>query len=184
MHDSDQGRLLVAHARATIERSLRLPVVALPRPDWLNEAGAVFVTLTEGDHLRGCIGSIEAHRPLIDDLLANAYAAAFRDPRFAPMTASEWPEVQVEVSLLSPPQAISYADEADALRQLRPGIDGVILEHGWHQATFLPQVWNQLPEPALFLGQLKRKAGFSPDFWATDLCLSRYSVEKFKEDPR
>ena len=131
--------------------------------------------------MRGCIGSLQVHRPLIDDLSANAYAAAFRDPRFEPVSAAEWPEVRVEVSILSTPQSISFKDEADALRQLRPGIDGVILEQGRHRATFLPQVWEQLPDPRQFLAQLKRKAGLAPDFWAPDLGLQRYLVEKFKE---
>jgi len=182
MHDKEQGRLLIAHARASIERQLVQPVTALPRPDWLLMPGAVFVTLTRSGELRGCIGSLVAHRPLIDDLQANASAAAFRDPRFAPVTAVEWPEIRVEVSLLSKPEPIVFLDEADALHQLRPGIDGVIIEHGWHKATFLPQVWDQLPDARQFLGQLKRKAGLAPDFWAPDLGLQRYTVEKFKEE--
>lgn len=183
MHDAEQGRLLIAHARATIERALAQGVTALPRPDWLNEPGAVFVTLTLNGELRGCIGSLEAHRALIADIEANAYAAAFRDPRFAPLTLDEWPQVEVEVSVLAPAQRLTFSGEADALRQLRPGMHGMILEYGRHRATFLPQVWEQLPQPHQFLAQLKRKAGLGADFWASDLGLWRYSVEKFKAGP-
>lgn len=176
-----RGALLVALARAAIARELGEAVGELPHPPWLDEPGAVFVTLTKHGELRGCIGSLHARRPLGRDLEANARAAAFDDPRFPPLGRDEWPEIRVEVSLLSPPEPLSPADEAEALTQLRPGIDGVILEYGWYRATFLPQVWAQLPEPRDFLAHLKRKAGLPPDFWAKGLKLSRYTVEKFKE---
>jgi AmmeMemoRadiSam system protein A len=177
----DLGCLLIALARASIERRLGLPVAALPQTDQLAQPAAVFVTLTQAGVLRGCIGSLEAHRPLIDDLQANACAAAFRDPRFPPLSVEEWPATRVEVSLLSPSQPLSFSDEADALRQLRPGIDGVILQYRGHRATFLPQVWEQLPQAREFLAHLKRKAGLHADFWAHDLNLARYSVQKFSE---
>lgn len=177
----DTGCLLIAIARASIQRQLGLPVSAQPQAEWLNEPGAVFVTLSQNGVLRGCIGSLEAHRPLIEDVQANACAAAFRDPRFPPLTLDEWPATQVEVSLISPSQPITFSDEADALSQLRPGVDGIILEQNGHRATFLPQVWEQLPEPAEFLAHLKRKAGLSPDFWSHDLRLRRYTVRKFCE---
>ena len=119
--------------------------------------------------------------PLREDLRANAQAAAFDDPRFPPLNAEELDTTRVEVSVLSRPEPLSFADEADCLAQLRPGVDGVILEYGWHRATFLPQVWEQLPEPRQFMAHLKRKAGLAPDFWSGDLRLSRYGVEKFKE---
>jgi AmmeMemoRadiSam system protein A len=141
----------------------------------------VFVTLTERGELRGCIGSLEAWRPLHDDVVANARAAAFNDPRFAPLRAEDLSGVRVEVSLLSPAQAMSFTSEEDAIRQLRPGLDGVILEIGRHRGTFLPQVWESLPEPRQFMAQLKRKAGLPPNFWSADVNLSRYSVEKWKE---
>ena len=182
MFTEDQGRLLTALARAAIAREFAEPGAALPHPDWLEAPGAVFVTLTEAGQLRGCIGSLEAHRPLGEDLEHNARAAAFGDPRFPPLKHAELPRVRVEVSVLTPATPMACSDEADALRQLRPGVDGVILEHGWHRATFLPQVWEQLPEPRVFLAHLKQKAGLAADFWADDLRLSRYGVEKFKEE--
>jgi len=182
MFTEEQGRLLTTLARAAIAREFDEPGTALPHPDWLDAPGAVFVTLTEAGQLRGCIGSLEAHRPLGEDLEHNARAAAFGDPRFPPLKHAELPRVRVEVSVLTPATPMACSDEADALRQLRPGVDGVILEHGWHRATFLPQVWEQLPEPRVFLAHLKQKAGLAADFWANDVRLSRYGVEKFKEE--
>ncbi len=174
----------MALARDAIARELgeRPPTPCLPRPGWLDTPGAVFVTLTRHGRLRGCIGSLEAHRPLWRDLEANARAAAFDDPRFPPMTPAEWPDTRVEVSVLSPARPMDFSGEEEALAQLRPGIDGVILEYGWHRATFLPQVWEQLPDPLEFMAHLKNKAGLAPDFWADGIRLSRYSVDKFKEE--
>lgn len=184
MFTEEQGRLLTALARASIAREFAEPAATPPRPDWLDAPGAVFVTLTEGGLLRGCIGSLEAHRTLGSDLEHNARAAAFSDPRFPPLSQAELPRVRVEVSVLTPATPMTFADEADALAQLRPGSDGVILEYGWHRATFLPQVWEQLPEPRVFMSHLKQKAGLSGDFWDKDVRLSRYGVEKFKEDEK
>lgn len=181
MFTEEQGRLMLALARAAIVREFDVHAAPLPHPAWLDAPGAVFVTLTEAGRLRGCIGSLEAHRPLGEDLEHNARAAAFSDPRFPPVTLEELAELRVEVSVLTPATALTFNDEADALAQLRPGVDGVILEHGWHRATFLPQVWEQLPDPSLFMSHLKRKAGLSADFWAKDVRLSRYGVEKFGE---
>lgn len=184
MHDAEQGRLLLALARAAIARKLGLAGAdPLPRPvpDWLGVPGATFVTLTQHGQLRGCIGSLEAHRKLLDDVRANAQAAAFGDPRFPPLSAEELAHTRVEVSILTPAEPMNFRDEADCLAQLRPGVDGVILAHGWQRATFLPQVWDQLPEPRQFMAHLKRKAGLAADFWAPDMRVSRYQVEKFKE---
>lgn len=181
IHSAEQGGLLVALARAAIARELGQPAPRLPRPDWLIQPGAVFVTLTQHGDLRGCIGSLEAHRPLIEDVEANARAAAFNDPRFPPLAWDELSRTDVEVSVLSPPRPMPCRDEADALARLRPGVDGVILQQDWRHATFLPQVWEQLPEPRQFLAHLKLKAGLDPDFWSPDLRLSRYTVEKFRE---
>ena len=181
MFTEEQGHLLTALARAAIVREFDEAAAPLPHPGWLDAPGAVFVTLTEHGHLRGCIGSLEAQRPLREDLEHNARAAAFGDPRFPPLSREELPMLRVEVSLLTPATPMAFTDEADALRQLRPGVDGVILEHGMHRATFLPQVWEQLPEPSLFMSHLKQKAGLASDFWAKEIRLSRYGVEKFKE---
>lgn len=180
--DDDLGRSLLVMARNAIADALGVAHPAGPaaRPE-LARPGAVFVTLTEHGELRGCIGSLEAWRPLHDDVVANARAAAFNDPRFAPLRAEDLSYVRVEVSLLSPAQAMSFTSEEDAIGQLRPHIDGVILECGRHRGTFLPQVWKSLPEPRQFMAQLKRKAGLPPDFWSTDVKLSRYAVEKWKE---
>jgi len=179
---SDKGRLLTRLARASIAKRFGVPASALPHPAWLDEPGAAFVTLTEQGQLRGCIGSLEAHRPLGDDVEANAQAAAFRDPRFPPLEEAELDRLHVEVSILSKPEPMHFTSEADALAQLRPGIDGVILEHGWHRSTFLPQVWEQLPDRRRFMDHLKAKAGLAVDFWADDVRLSRYTVEKYEED--
>lgn len=184
-HDPLQGRRLLELARQAIAETLGLvpgDPPAAPEP-WLRAPGAVFVTLTQHGELRGCIGSLEAHRPLIEDVRGNARAAAFSDPRFPPLEAEELARTRVEVSILTPPEPLPVRDEADLLAQLRPGVDGVILEYGWHRATFLPQVWEQLPDPRQFMAQLKRKAGLDPDFWAQGVRVARYGVEKFKEDP-
>jgi AmmeMemoRadiSam system protein A len=179
----ERGSILTSLARAAIASRLGMPSRTPARPEWLSTPGAVFVTLTLHGQLRGCIGSLEAWRPLVEDVEANARAAAFDDPRFPHLTSEELPEIRVEVSILSKPEPMNFSDEADALAQLRPGIDGVALEWGRHRGTFLPQVWEQLPDPVQFMHHLKQKAGLSPDFWAPDLRLSRYTVDKFKETP-
>lgn len=178
---ADLGQALLVRARNAIAAQLGLPTQAEPDHPTLADPGATFVTLTRNGDLRGCIGSLEAHRSLDRDVRANAIAAAFRDPRFAPMQITEWPQVRVEVSLLSAATPIEFSDEADALRQLQPGIDGVIFDYNGRSSTFLPQVWESLPEPREFLTQLKRKAGLSGDFWAESVKLYRYGVHKWKE---
>lgn len=180
-HEVEKGPLLTALARSAIGRRFGIAAPALPHPAWLDHPGAVFVTLSQHGRLRGCIGSLEAHRPLGEDLEANAQAAAFRDPRFPPLEDVELAYTRVEVSVLSAPEPLAFRDEADALARLRPGVDGIILEWNWHRATFLPQVWEQLPDPGEFMAHLKRKAGLAADFWATDLRLYRYTVEKYQE---
>ncbi|MEO1765904.1 AmmeMemoRadiSam system protein A [Thiobacter aerophilum] len=178
----DRGQILLSIARASIAEALGRHYV-LPDYDqpWLDEPGASFVTLTRNGALRGCIGSLEAHRPLRVDVASNALAAALRDPRFPPLTSREWPDIRVEVSLLSPPEPLPVASEQDAWEKLRPHVDGVILEYGPYRSTFLPQVWEQLPDPDRFLAHLKMKAGLPWDFWAPQLKLARYSVRKWKE---
>lgn len=181
--DAERGRRLLAIARAAIARRLD---AAAPAPaadaDWLRRPGAVFVTLKQDGRLRGCIGSLEARRPLAEDVAANAEAAAFRDPRFAPLSRDELARTEIEVSLLSPPEPLEVADEAAAVARLRLGIDGVIFDYGRHHATFLPQVWDELGDPADFLHHLKYKAGLPPDFWHPDVKLSRYTVTRWREE--
>lgn len=175
-----EGRVLLETARAAIGRNFGL---TLPSPSaaWLYEPGATFVTLKAKGEVRGCVGTLQAHRPLLEDVETNSVAAAFRDPRFPPLTQREFPRVRIEVSLLSALTLLTFADENDAMSQLEPGVHGVALEYGSSQATFLPQVWEELPDPAEFLAQLKRKAGLSETFWANNLQLRVYTVAKWKE---
>ncbi len=183
----DAGTVLLPLARAAIEERLeaREPRAAVAdHPDWLDTPGASFVTLTEGGELRGCIGSLEARRPLGDDVRANAANAALRDPRFTPLTAAELPRVRIEVSVLSPAEPMAARTEAEAIAELRPGIDGVVLDAGPRRATFLPQVWQEVPAPARFLALLRRKAGLPTDLWRDSWRLSRYTVRAWQEDPR
>ena len=168
-------------ARGAIARELGVSSVGVEHADWLREPGACFVTLKQGDALRGCIGSLRAHRPLIADVEANALGAAFRDPRFRPLTAEELERTRIELSLLSALEPLAFDSEQHALAQLRPGIDGVVFEYGYHHSTFLPQVWEELPEPAEFMMHLKHKAGLPPDFWDGEVKLSRYTVSKWSE---
>lgn len=181
------GSVLLQVARGEIGRALGVDAdeIAMPQDAaWLVAQGASFVTLTKRGDLRGCIGTLEAHRPLIDDVRSNARAAAFEDPRFFPLRREEFAEINLEVSLLSTPEPLAVETETEALERLRPHIDGVVLEYGWHRATFLPQVWGHLPTPRQFLQQLKRKAGLPADFWADNLLLSRYDVQKWQEPQR
>jgi AmmeMemoRadiSam system protein B/AmmeMemoRadiSam system protein A len=175
------GRTLLALARGAIAERFGARPAAVPAAAWLNRQGATFVTLTQQGQLRGCIGSLQAHRPLLEDIRQNAVAAAFHDPRFVPLSAAELGATKVEVSLLSPAEAMRYTDEADALRQLRPNVDGVIFQYGQYRSTFLPQVWEQLPQPGEFMAHLKHKAGLQPNFWSPEVSLLRYTVEKWKE---
>ena len=183
MMQLETGPALLRLARSAIEHALDLPAsTANGSHDGLRQPGASFVTLTQRGQLRGCIGSLAAHRPLADDVRHNAVAAALHDPRFEPLAASELCLTRVEVSVLSPAEPLEFADEADALARLRPGRDGIVLEYGARRSTFLPQVWEQLPDPREFLAQLKRKAGLGSDFWHPALRLQRYSVTKFQEN--
>lgn len=176
------GAILLPIARGAIASALESPVAAADESAaWLQQPGACFVTLTQESQLRGCIGTLVPHRPLLEDLKANARAAALRDPRFLPLTAGELNLIAIEVSLLSTMQGLAFSCEAEVLTQLQPGIDGVMLEYGHYRSTFLPQVWEQLPHATEFLAQLKRKAGLPPDFWAQEIRISRYTVQKWRE---
>lgn len=177
----DRGTTLLPIARAAIAGALGRGVDASEEAPWLQERGACFVTLTQAGQLRGCIGTLEARRTLLADVKGNAVAAALNDPRFAPLRAIELALTRIEVSLLSPLQPMTYDSEAQALAQLQPGVDGVMLEFERYRSTFLPQVWAQLPTVPEFMAHLKRKAGLPPDFWAAGLRLSRYTVHKWKE---
>lgn len=176
------GKVLLPIARATLSKALgRAGVAAAEDSPWLQEKGACFVTLTQRRELRGCVGTLRAHRPLLHDVKVNAQAAAFHDTRFSPLTAPELDSINIEISLLSAMQPLKFSGEREALAQLQPGIDGVVFEFGRHHSTFLPQVWEQLPDVATFMAHLKHKAGLPPDFWAREVKLSRYTVSKWKE---
>jgi AmmeMemoRadiSam system protein B/AmmeMemoRadiSam system protein A len=177
----EAGRALIALARSAIESSLFDTKEIRSDVPWLQQCGATFVTLTKDGQLRGCIGSLEAARPLGTDVAENALGAAFRDPRFPRLAADEWPRCQVEVSLLSAPKRLEFADEDDLLAQLEPGVDGVILELDGRRATFLPQVWESLPDKRAFLGELVKKAGLPADTLLGRCKVSRYRVAKFHE---
>lgn len=183
--NNEQGRILLHIARNAIRRALRVSYVVMRMNDgdkiWLSRPGATFVTLTQHGELRGCIGSLQACDPLIDDVSNNAVSAAVRDPRFMPLTADELDSVSVEVSLLSELQPLKFTSEDDVLAQLRPEIDGVVFEYGPYRSTFLPQVWESLPQPSQFLAKLKSKARLPEDFWNDEIQLSRYTVSKWRE---
>ena len=184
MTQSDAGSVLLGIARAAIASELGCPCGPARVPedaDWLRQPGACFVTLSQDERLRGCIGTLKAHRALIDDVKANARNAAFRDPRFPTLSVAELDRTTVEVSLLSALEPLAFEDEQHALSQLRAGTDGVVFEYGHHQSTFLPQVWEDLNEPSEFLATLKQKAGLPPDFWDTSVKLARYTVSKWSE---
>ena len=178
---ADKGTVLLPLARATIARQLGLALTAREDAPFLQEIGASFVTLKYQGRLRGCIGSLEARRALVDDVKHNARSAAFLDPRFRPVSLREFDQITVEVSLLSVPAPMTFRDEHDLLAQLRPEIDGLILEYDGHRGTFLPQVWESLPAPSDFFTHLKNKAGLPMDFWSDDLRVARYTVDKWSE---
>ncbi|MBE0612603.1 MAG: AmmeMemoRadiSam system protein B [Burkholderiales bacterium] len=179
---AEHGRTLLGIARNSIASALGVSAQK-PLPDelWLKPARASFVTLTQQGDLRGCIGSLEAWRPLGEDVSHNARAAALSDPRFAPLAREELAETRVEVSILATPKLLAFADHADLIAQLRPGEDGLILECGGARGTFLPQVWESLPDPEQFVAELKRKAGLAPGVSTAKCRIQRYSVLKWKE---
>ncbi len=182
--DHDARRQLAGLARDSIahglERGRPAAVAAHHFPADLRGSGASFVTLEIEGRLRGCIGSLEAHRPLVVDVAENAFAAAFRDPRFAPLDGAEFDALRVKLSVLGAPEPLAVTDEAELLERLRPGEDGLILEAAGRRATFLPAVWESLPEPAEFLAQLRRKAGLPADFWSPAVRVWRYGTESFE----
>ncbi len=145
----------------------------------LQHNGASFVTLEKQQELRGCIGSLEAHESLIQNVANNSFNAAFRDPRFPAVDESELSDIELQVSVLTAPEDMSFTSEQDLLQQLKPGLDGIIFEDGFNRATFLPQVWEQLPTAKLFMAHLKNKAGLPENHWSPSVRIQRYQVEKF-----
>ena len=180
--DAAQGRVLIQIARSAIEDALGRSVPGVRDDEhWLRQPGASFVTLERHRELRGCVGTLEARRSLGEDVSENARLAAFRDRRFAPLTLPELEGLEIKVSVLGRPEPLAVGSEADLLALLRPGIDGLVLEHGSRRATFLPQVWEHLTEPRAFLERLREKAGLPSGFWADDLRFRRYGVQSWSE---
>ncbi len=178
------GALLIQIARNAIASKLNFSTTEIQCTEKemveLKKPGASFVTLTQYGDLRGCIGTLEAYRSLKDDIAANATASAFRDPRFPPLTLEEWPITEVEISVLTPPKPIEFKNENDLFQQIQPGKDGVIIAYGEQRATFLPQVWEQLPEPKQFFSRLKQKAGLPVEFPCERLHIELYQVQKYR----
>jgi len=172
----DLAQRSIAHG---LDRGIPLRVDPGDYPEPLQAQRATFVTLHLHGELRGCIGHLEAVQPLVRDVVENAYAAAFRDPRFPPVSQQELPALELHISILTPPEPMTFATEADLLAQIRPGIDGLILTEGQARGTFLPSVWESLAEPRDFLHHLKRKAGLPADHWSDRVRVERYTTESF-----
>ncbi len=172
--------LLLELARSSIRHGLELgrslEVDPSEYPPDLRALRATFVTLTRSNALRGCTGSLEARRPLVADIAHNAYASAFADPRFPPLTSPEFEQLEVHLSILSDLERLHVDSEAALIAQLRPSVDGVVLREGELLGTYLPDVWDSLPDAHRFVQELKRKAGLSADYWSPTLELYRYTV--------
>ena len=180
----EHKQVLLRVARDSIEHGLRsgrpLPVRTDDYPEPLCEIRAAFVTLQLLKKLRGCIGTLQAVRPLAEDVAENAFAAAFRDPRFAPMNDSERMILEIHISVLSPSEPIEFTGEEQLLDSIRPKVDGLIIEDGARRGTFLPSVWETLPDPRDFFRHLKMKAGLPPDYWSETIAVSRYTAESIE----
>ena len=182
----EEGHRLLALARQVIASELGMTQaqpadVDMHAPVFAMRRGT-FVTLKKAGDLRGCIGTLTANQPLGENIRANALNAAFHDPRFPPLTAEEWPQIQIEVSILSPPRKLDYASGDELPGQLVPHEDGIVIRKGYASATFLPQVWKQLSRPQDFLAHLCLKAGLAADAWRQgDLEVERYQVQYFAE---
>lgn len=181
--NQEERRLLLELALDSIEYGLEkgvpLPVTSNEYSAALQHERASFVTLQLAGELRGCIGHLEAIQSAVKDVADNAFAAAFRDPRFSPVTDKELPRIDIHISLLTPAVNLKFESEEDLIQQLKPGIDGLILRQGMRQGTFLPSVWEQLPDPRRFLQHLKLKAGLSADSWSDHIKVKRYRTESF-----
>lgn len=185
LNESERA-LLLRVAKASVghglERGSPLPVLPGEYPPALKAVRASFVTLELEGTLRGCMGHLEAFEPLVVDVAENAYAAAFRDPRFPGVTSTELADLEFHISVLSPAEPLSFSSERELIESLRPGVDGLILEDGTRRGTFLPSVWDSLADPTQFLAHLKIKAGLAPNHWSETLKISRYTTESFGEE--
>lgn len=185
-YDPEHKQALLTLARDSIRHGLEhgavMPRFSFPTHYHNRIPQASFVTLKKDGRLRGCVGSLQAHQPLALDVMRNAYKAAFADKRFQPLMAREWDDIRLSLSLLTPPQPMRFGSEADALAQITPGVDGLILEDAGRRGTFLPSVWESFPEPELFLRHLKRKAGLPENHWSPQVKLWRYRADYAEED--
>ena len=183
MLTEEQRQALLKIASESIAHGLEHGIPKMPDTASLDpalgEIRATFVTLELRGNLRGCIGTLEAQLPLAEDIARNAFQAAFRDPRFAPMTREEFKDLDIHISVLSPSEPIIFESEKDLLEKIRPGVDGLVLEDGWHRGTFLPSVWEDLPDKEDFLNHLKMKAGLQPSYWSNTISIHRYTTEYF-----
>jgi len=183
MYSQTEREILHKVARHSIlsglEQNKALLINLADYPEILHKKRASFVTLNINHNLRGCIGTLTAYRPLVDDIAHNAYAAAFSDPRFPALTEKEYQQLEYHLSILSDSSTMQFDSEADLLSQIRPQIDGLILEDNGRRGTFLPSVWAQLPKTEDFWLHLKNKAGLPIDHWSKTLKVSRYTVESF-----
>lgn len=179
---NDQDRaILLRTAKESIQYGLmHRDIMFINLPDYsetLRQRRGCFVTLETNGRLRGCIGTLEAQLPLINDVVKNAFLSAFRDPRFPPLVGTEFPNIDLTISVLSTTIPMQFSSEEDLLQQLRPGIDGLILSDNGHRGTFLPSVWEQLSEPKDFLNHLKIKAGLPVGYWSNTVHIDRYTTE-------
>jgi len=177
--------ILLWFARAAIKNELsgkQVDEVEPPIPDRLMQHNATFVTLTKFGALRGCVGSLEPKLPLAEDVKEHAVAAAIHDYRFPPVQLSELEDIEIEISRLTIPEKVDFQDPEELIEIIKPQIHGVVIYYGSHRATFLPQVWEKIPEPEEFLGNLCRKMGFSQNLWReVHLTVYTYQVEEFSE---
>ena len=180
----EHSRHLLELAQASISYGLKtgqaINIELDVYPEELKALRATFVTLHLHAQLRGCIGVLEAIRPLALDIVYNAFSAAFRDPRFPPLSGEEYKDLRISLSLLTPAEPLNFGSEQNLIAQLQPGVDGLILEEGRRRGTFLPSVWENLADPKEFLRHLKQKAGLAPDYWSDSLKLFRYRTEKIE----
>lgn len=178
----ETGQTLIAIARGAIARKLNPDTrFDVPDADWLQAKRASYVTLLHDGRLRGRTGTLEAQRTLAEDVMANAVAAACKDPRFKPLGRDEFANTRIEVCVLSALESLQTTDEAATLAQLRPGTDGVVLEYGCHRSSFLPEMWDHSADAAEFLARLKYQAGLPPDFWSPEVRIGRYTAIKWQE---
>lgn len=184
MKQEIDGTQLLRLARESITHHFGGPAPEIPDGDVYQQKAATFVTVMRHGELHGCIGTLDPHRTLADDVQHNAVAAAFFDPRSRPLLPGELGAISIEVSLLGPLEPLDVRTEADAIAKIRPFEDGVVLRNGRQRATFLPQVWEKLPDPREFLAQLKLKAGMPAYGWSPTMEVLRYSLLKWSENAR